>query len=175
MRSSKMWVVLLGLAGLQGCAMALAHFVLQYEWHQWQALQDLPNRLVWTLFALNFSWGVLLLGASGLVLYAAILGPTAGIFTRRTVFIVGLFWAIHGMYVWMNPMPLPSRPLFLWLKILLAGFPATMVALHWIPLMVRSEGRNRTFPRFHVSTFLLALLSCLYSLNLFADELLGNL
>jgi hypothetical protein len=121
--------------------MALSHFVLQYEWHQWRGLEILPHRMAWTLFALNFSWGVLLLGASGLVLYAAILGPAADIFTRRTVFIVGLFWAIHGIYVWMNPMPLPSR--LLWLKFLLAAFPATMVALHWVPLLVSGEARER--------------------------------
>ena len=35
-------------------------------------------------------------------------GPDA-IFARRMIFAVGLFWAIHGIYTWINPFPLRTR------------------------------------------------------------------
>ena len=111
--------------------MVLAHFGLQYEWTGFD-FGTLPARFAWALLALNFSWTVLLLVVSGLVIHAAIVGPTSR-FGRGFVFAVGLFWAIHGAYVWLVPMPLPQR--LLWLRFVLAAFPATLIALHWIPLV----------------------------------------
>lgn len=75
--------------------------------------------------------------------YAAMLGPMAGTFARRTVFTVGLFWALHGGYTWMNPMPIPA-PL-VWLRYALGVFPAVVVVLHWLPLVVY-RGHSRHEP-----------------------------
>jgi hypothetical protein len=111
--------------------MVLAHFWLQFEWTGFD-FGSLPGHLAWALLALNFSWTVLLLAVSVLVIHAALVGPTSP-FARRFVFAVGLFWAIHGAYVWLVPMPLPPR--LSWLTFVLAAFPATLVALHWIPLV----------------------------------------
>jgi hypothetical protein len=47
---------------------------------------------------LNFSWSLLLLTVSGLVLYAAVRG-SAEPFARCVWLAVGLFWMIHGGYV----------------------------------------------------------------------------
>jgi hypothetical protein len=101
----------------------------------WQrGLVDVADSLVWAIFALNFSWSLLVLLMGGLILYAAKLGPGAGPFARRTVFTVGLFWAIHGVYTWLNPLPLPAS--LSWLRIVLGAFPAVVVVLHWLPLAV---------------------------------------
>ena len=131
MRTSKVWVIGLGLAGILECGMAMAHFGLQWEWRDVSDFGGLPNQLQWALFTLNFSWGVLLLGIGGLVLYAATL-KSDGAFLRRSMFVIGLFWAIHGAYIWLEPMPLPDR--LLWLRLPMAVFPATLVFLHWAAL-----------------------------------------
>ena len=75
MPSQRLWLVFLTMAAVLEGGMALAHFGLQYEWNLLGDFGNLPAHLTWTLFALNFSWGVLLLVISGLVLYAAKLGP----------------------------------------------------------------------------------------------------
>jgi hypothetical protein len=85
------------------------------------------------LYALNFSWSLLLLLTGALVLYAAFLGPSAGLFARRMIFVVGLFWAIHGVYTWINPFPLPRS--LAWLGMVMAAFPAITITLHWLPLI----------------------------------------
>lgn len=72
--------------------------------------------------------------ASCLIIYAARLGPAAGLFARSTVFVVDLFWPIHGVYTWLNPLPLPLS--LVWLRALLDAFPVIVVALHWLPLAV---------------------------------------
>ena len=134
MPSNRLWHVLLAAAGVLQAGMALAHFGLQDEWSLLRDFGNLPAQLAWALFALNFSWGVLLLAISGLVLYAARLGPGAGAFVRRFVFLVGLFWLIHGVYVLAVPMPLPPR--LQWIQLPMAAFPVTIIALHWVPLFV---------------------------------------
>lgn len=47
---------------------------------------------------------------------------------------VDLFWPIHGVYTWLNPLPLPLS--LVWLRALLDAFPVIVVALHWLPLAV---------------------------------------
>ena len=136
MRSSKPWFVMLLLAGIHDCAIASYHFVLPFQFGWERGLHGVPASIVWSLYALNFSWSLLLLLTGGLILYAAILGPAAGVFARRTVFAVGLFWAIHGAYTWLNPFPLPNS--LAWLKYTMAAFPAITVALHWLPLWFSS-------------------------------------
>jgi len=71
MRSSRWWLIPVGIAGVLDFAMAIAHFGLQWEWHQVTDFGTLLPQLRWALFALNFSWAVLLLGVSALVLSAA--------------------------------------------------------------------------------------------------------
>jgi hypothetical protein len=139
MKTRKLWLASLGLAGVLQCGMAAYHFVLPYHqgWATGHGLENLPHSMVWALYALNFSWSLLLLGVGGLVAYAAIIGPTASLFTRRALLTVGLFWAIHGSYVWLNPMPLPER--LLWLQIVLAAFPVAVALLHWVPLLANRE------------------------------------
>jgi hypothetical protein len=127
--------------------MALAHFGLQYEWSGLRDFGTLPTQLAWALFALNFSWGVLLFVTAGLVLYAAKLGPAAGDFVRRFVFLVGLFWLVHGIYVLAVPMPLPLR--LQWIRLPMAAFPLTIVALHWIPLFVYRAPSGSVLARNH--------------------------
>ena len=134
MQSSRLWSVFLALAGVLSCSMALYHSVLPYQMGWRQGLGGVPDSIVWALFALNFSWSLLVFLAGSLVIYAARLGPGAGTYARRTVFTVGLFWAIHGTYTWLNPLPLPS-PL-MWLRYVLGLFPAALVVLHWLPLVV---------------------------------------
>jgi len=132
MQSSRLWSVCLVLAGVLGCSLALYHSVLPYQMGWRQGLGDTPDSIVWALFALNFSWSVLVFLAGCLVIYAARLGPGAGAYARRTVFTVGLFWMIHGAYTWLNPLPLPSA--LVWLRYVLGLFPGAVVVLHWLPL-----------------------------------------
>jgi hypothetical protein len=146
--STRLWFVLLATAGVLEGGMALTHFGLQYEWSLLRDFGSLPPQLGWALFALNFSWGVLLLVTSGLVLYAARLGPSAGAFVRRFVFAVGLFWLIHGLYVVAVPMPLPPR--LSWIQLPMATFPLVVIALHWVPLFVSRVRANNLHPATNV-------------------------
>lgn len=105
---------------------------------QWnRGLDGVADSLVWALYALNFSWSLLVFLTGTLVIYAALRGP-AGPFMRRAIFTVGLFWAIHGVYTWLHPMAMPAS--LAWLKILLAAFPVIVVTLHWLPLVLTRAG-----------------------------------
>jgi hypothetical protein len=139
MRQSKVWSVCLVAAGLFDCGMAFTHFGLQYEWSGVDG-GSLPAQLLWALFALNFSWAVLVLGVGGLMLYAARLDPIDR-FVRATVFIVGVFWTIHSAYVWLVPMPLPAR--LQWLNGPILAFPMMVVALHAIALLATRASHAR--------------------------------
>jgi hypothetical protein len=128
------WRIPLLIAGLHDCGLAAYHFFLPYHM-QWQrGLNDVADSLVWALFALNFSWSLLVLLAGALVVYASGLGPAAGTFAKVTMFTIGLFWAIHGLYTWLNPLPLPRS--LLWLRVVLGLFPVVVVVLHWWPLLM---------------------------------------
>lgn len=142
---SRLWSWSLSIAGFTGGSMALYHFVLPYHMGWRDGLVGTPDSIVWAVFALNFSWSLLVLLAEVLVLYAAKVGSSAGTFARRTVFTVGLFWAIHGAYTWLNPLPLPSS--LLWLRYVLGAFPVVVVLLHWLPLVVSPATSPRESPR----------------------------
>lgn len=114
--------------------MALYHFILPFHM-QWQrGLVGVPESLTWALFALNFSWSVIVFLTGCLVLYAATLTPPAHKFVRVTLVTVGLFWLIHGIYTWIHPLPLPGA--FRWLAGVLMAFPIVTAVLHWLPLAV---------------------------------------
>ena len=117
--------------------MALYHFVLPYHMGWRRGLGGVPDSIVWALFALDFSWSLVVLLAGCLVIYAATLGPEAGTFARRAVLGVGLFWLVHGTYTWLTPLPLPGS--LVWLKYVLGAFPALMVVLHWAALVRRGS------------------------------------
>jgi hypothetical protein len=133
-RSPKFLRLSLGSAGVLECGIALYHAVLPYHMKWSQGFERVPDSLVWAVFALNFSWSVIVFLAGCLIIYAARLGPAAGLFAKSTVFVVGLFWLIHGLYTWLNPLPLPLS--LAWLRALLGAFPVIVVALHWLPLAV---------------------------------------
>jgi hypothetical protein len=116
--------------------------VLPYHMGWRRGLEGVAGSLAWALYALNFSWSMLVLLVGGLVFYAAKLGPPGGPFLRRTVFTVGLFWSIHGVYTWLNPLPLPRSMVAL--RYVLGLFPVIVVILHWLPLVVyrRDLGRE---------------------------------
>jgi hypothetical protein len=139
MRTPKVWSISLGLAGLHDCGISLYHSVLPYQMGWRRGLEGVAESVVWAVFALNFSWSVLVFLAGVLVFHAARLGPEAGTFARRTVFTVGLFWAIHGAYTWIHPLPLP--PSLRALKYFLLAFPVVAVFLHWWPLFTYRQRR----------------------------------
>jgi hypothetical protein len=134
MRSPRLWLVLLLLAGIHDCGIALYHLVLPYQMSWRQGLEGVADSLVWALFALDFSWSVLVFLVGSLVLFAAKLGPPGRPFMRRTILTVGLFWGIHGAYTWLKPLPLPRSMTAL--RYALGLFPIVAVALHWLPLLM---------------------------------------
>ncbi|HEX3632394.1 MAG TPA: hypothetical protein VHZ01_07800 [Casimicrobiaceae bacterium] len=133
-RSQTLWIVSLGAAGLVDCSLAMYHSILPYHMGWTQAVVGMPDSLVWALFALNFSWSVIVFLAGCLVLYAATLRPVAGKFAKLTVFTIGLFWLMHGAYTWLHPFPLPAE--LRWLSMVFIAFPVVAIALHWMPLLV---------------------------------------
>ena len=150
MRSPRLWVVLLALAGIHDCGIALYHLVLPYHMSWRQGLEGVADSLVWALFALDFSWSMLVLLVGSLVLFAAKLGPPGGAFMRRAVFTVGLFWGIHGAYTWLKPLPLPRS--MMTLRYVLGLFPVVAVTLHWLPLVIyRADYRREATPEGGIS------------------------
>ena len=131
MRTSKSWTWALTAAGLLQIGMAMAHFGLQYEWRGVDG-GSLPAQLRWALFALNFSWSTLVLLVGGLTIYAGRLDPTAA-FTRGMVLIVSGFWTIHGIYMVVEPMPVPQR--LAWIQAPIVAFPMTLIMLHDVALL----------------------------------------
>jgi len=105
-----MWKALLIIAGLHDSAIGAYHLVLPRQWNWAAGLQTVPPSLVWGIYIINYSWSLLILTIAGLIFYAAAQGPTASLFARRVVFAVGLFWAFHGTYLWLNPVPVPAKP-----------------------------------------------------------------
>ena len=103
----------------------------------------LPPQLHWALFALNFSWSVLLAGVGLLVLLSAACGERAE-GDRRLVFVVGAFWAVHGGYVAFVPMPLPTN--LSWLRGPLIAFPVLLVVLHFGALGLTPNHRKTVAP-----------------------------
>jgi hypothetical protein len=131
MRSTKSWTWALTTAGLLQIGMAIAHFGLQYEWLGVDG-GSLPRQLLWALFALNFSWSTLVLLVGGLTIYAGRLDPRAAS-VRALVLIVGVFWTVHGIYMVVEPMPVPPR--LAWIQGPIVTFPATLILLHGVALL----------------------------------------
>ena len=129
---SRLWLYGLGFAGINECAMALYHFVLPFQMGWERGLGGVPSSIVWALYALNFSWSLIVLILGVLVLSVAKAGPDAGVFGRRIVLAAGLCWLIHGAYTWIRPLPMPAS--WIALRAALAAFPLIMVAFHWAPL-----------------------------------------
>ena len=130
--TSRLWPWALGFAGVNEVGMGLYHFVLPFHMGWGDHLGGVPTSITWALYTLNFSWSLLVVLTGLLVLHVARLGPDAGRFARRFVFVVGLFWLVHGASTWIRPFPMPASLAWLW--VLLATFPVAMVAAHWAAL-----------------------------------------
>jgi hypothetical protein len=128
---STAWTWALTTAGLLEIGMAFAHFGLQYEWRGVDG-GSLPAQLRWALFALNFSWSTLVLLVGGLTVYAGRLDPKAAL-VRALVVIVVVFWTVHGIYMVLEPMPVPPR--LAWIQGPIVAFPATLILLHAVALL----------------------------------------
>jgi len=135
--------VCLIVAGLHDGGIGSYHLVLPYQWDWAAGLKSVPDSLVWGVYMVNFSWGLLALTMGGLIFLAAWQDPATR-FVRRVVLAIGLFWAVHGVYLWLHPVPVPDS--LLWLKYSLAGFPAVAVALHWLPLWLTREVDDESHP-----------------------------
>ena len=144
MKPTKAWTWTLTAAGLFQIGMAIAHFGLQYEWRGVDG-GSLPAQLRWALFALNFSWSTLVLLVGGLTIYTGRLDPRAAS-VRALVLIVAVFWTIHGIYMVVEPMPVPPR--LAWIQGPIVAFPATLILLHAVALLStkRTDVLNHAFP-----------------------------
>lgn len=131
MNERRWWFWGLTASGLLQCGVAIAHFGLQYEWRGVDG-GSLPVQLRWALFALNFSWSMLVLGVGVLMCLAGRLHPHVA-FVRAAVIAVGLFWTIHGIYMVVMPMPVPAR--LAWTQGPIVAFPVIVVALQWLPIV----------------------------------------
>ena len=99
---------------------------------------SLPSQLRWALFALNFSWSAIILGVGVLMVYAARLHHDVP-FVRATLFVVSLFWAVHGIYMTLFPMPVTER--LAWIQGAIVAFPAAVIGLLWVALSATSAQR----------------------------------
>jgi hypothetical protein len=140
MRATKAWTWTLTAAGLLQIGMAIAHFGLQYEWRGVDG-GSLPPQLRWALFALNFSWSTLVLLVGGLTIYAGRRDPGAAS-VRALILVVGVFWTIHGIYMVVEPMPVPPR--LAWIQGPVVAFPATLIVLHGVALLSTRRTRITT-------------------------------
>jgi|SRR6185503_611897 len=138
MKVDKAWTWALTAAGFLQVGMAIAHFGLQYEWRGVDG-GSFPPQLRWALFALNFSWSTLVLLLGGLTVYAARLHPTTEL-VRTLVLIVAVFWTIHGVYMVVEPMPVPQR--LAWIQGPIVAFPATVILLLGVSLLSTRTARK---------------------------------
>jgi hypothetical protein len=140
MNASRSWTWALTAAGVLEIGMAIAHFGLQYEWRGVDG-GSFPAQLRWALFALNFSWSTLVLLVGGLTVYAGRLDPRAAS-VRVLVLIVAVFWTAHGIYVVVEPMPVPPR--LAWIQGPIVAFPATLILLQGIALVSTRRSASAT-------------------------------
>lgn len=131
MTTSKVWKSALTAAGILQIGMAVAHFCLQFEWRGVDG-GSLPAQLRWALFALNFSWSTLVLLIGGLTIYVGRRDSHAAM-VRTLVLIIGVFWAIHGVYMVVEPMPVPQR--LAWIQGPIVAFPATLILVLAVALL----------------------------------------
>lgn len=137
---TRLWTWPLTASGLLQCGMMAAHIGLQYEWRGVDP-GGFPPQLVWALFALNFSWTFLMGGVGALMIYTARLHPHAAL-VRATVLVGAIFWTVHGLYMVLEPIPLPAR--LAWLQGPIVTFPITLVVLQGIALFAtRVRGSER--------------------------------
>jgi hypothetical protein len=134
--AQRLWSVSLGVAGFLDCSIGLYHSILPYQMQWRSGLTGVPDSLVWALFALNFSWSVLMFLVGCLVLYASRLRLPVDCFVKLTLVACGSFWLIHGTYTWLHPLPLP--PSYRALALVLMAFPMVAAGSHWLPLLPRA-------------------------------------
>ena len=137
MSPQRLWATSLAVAGFLDCSLGLYHFVLPNQMQWRSGLGGVPDSLTWALFALNFSWSLLVTLLGCLMFYAARQRLPVDRFTRATLVVAGLFWMLHGAYTWVHPFPLP--PSYAALKAALLVFPLVAAAAHWLPLALRAH------------------------------------
>ena len=132
-KASKAWTWMLTAAGLLQIGMAIGHFGLPtiFEWSSVGG-GTLPAITLWALLALNFSWSTLVLLVGGLTMYVGRPDPRAAL-ARALVFIVAVFWTIHGIYMVVEPMPVPPR--LAWIQGPIVTFPVTLILLLGVALL----------------------------------------
>jgi hypothetical protein len=133
MNASRSWTWASTAAGLLQIGMALAHFALPTIF-DWSSVSNgsLPPITLWALFALNFSWSTLVLLIGGLTIYVGRLDPTVAS-VRALILIVAVFWTAHGIYMVVEPMPVPPR--LGWIQGPIVAFPATLILLLGVALI----------------------------------------
>jgi len=82
--SQRLWFASLALAGLLDCSLALYHSILPYHMNWQRGLVGVPDSLAWALFALNFSWSVIVFLTGCLVFYVARLTLPVDKFVKLT-------------------------------------------------------------------------------------------
>ncbi|MFT7540906.1 MAG: hypothetical protein ACI9HE_004048 [Planctomycetota bacterium] len=118
--------------------MAIPHFFLPVIFDWSDKLAEVHAIFPWALGVFNFSWSLMLLILSLLVLSIAKAGPVGAGFERRLVGGLGAFWLIHGAYLVFNVAPIPAG--YAWISKALMPFPIVVSALHFIPLwMTRKQ------------------------------------
>ncbi len=137
MNSTRIWTTCLKAAGLNSLAMAVPHFFLPaiFDWSS--KLETVHPIFPWALGVFNFSWSLMLLLTSVLVLRIAKKGPTASRQTRWIIGGLGVYWLIHGTYLIVVPPPMPTH--LAWLNWVLMAFPLVVSTLHLAPLWLTRD------------------------------------
>lgn len=132
MNQNRLWKYCLGAAGLNSLVMAVPHFFLPviFDWND--KLTEVHAIFPWALGVFNFSWSLMLLFISLLLLHMAKKGPANTSLERLTVGGLGMYWLMHGTYMLFNVAPIP--PNLAWLNTVLMPFPFVVSCLHFIPL-----------------------------------------
>jgi hypothetical protein len=134
MNVTKIWKTCLGIAGGNSLLMAGYHFYLPYQFDWDEKLASVAPIFPWALNVLNFSWSLMLLLVSFLVLSIAKRGPGKSFHESSIIVGLGIYWFVHGVYLIAVQPPLP--PNLVWIKWILLAYPMTISFLHFFPMWV---------------------------------------
>lgn len=139
--TDRWWKTCVRIAGMNTLAMSIAHFFLPTIFDWAEKLAEVHAIFPWALGVFNFSWSVLLLLISLLVLHIAKHGTMRAAWERLVIGGLGVYWLVHGAYLLQNPPPIPDH--LGWIRAILTPFPFVVCALHWIPIwLTRSSKHN---------------------------------
>ncbi len=132
MKSHKVWTACLLIAGLNCLAMAIVHFALPFMFDWSEKLASVHPIFPWALDIINFSWSLMLLLLTFLVIRIALKGPGKSLHETSLIVGLGIYWFIHAVYLFTSPPPMP--PHLIWLRWILLAFPITVCSLHFFPV-----------------------------------------